>query len=117
MTFEAKLRAFFKKHDPGREYLAPRMAKQFMKNKDVVLVHLAKRYSRGGVQFKGYSTPAPQLAAPAEEVHEISDAVHEEMTEFAADAEAMVSDAEANVEDIAGDVSDAAEDLIKGDEE
>ena len=96
MTFEDKLRAFFKKHDPGREYLAPRLARKFMKNKDVVMVHLAKRYAQGGVQFKGYAKAIEAApAAPA-----LEEAYHEDPVAHS-EAETAIPEMEANEEAVA----------------
>lgn len=47
MTFEEKVRNFFKKHKPGLAYLAPKIAKAFYHDQSTVLEHLHNRYVKG----------------------------------------------------------------------
>lgn len=102
MTFEEKIRDFFKKHDPGRAYLAPRIAKEFMRDKDLVLEHLAKRYAQGPVEYKGRKgKPAISApAAPAPEMLDTSTTHTEEPAEAVSDAttEAPAAEVTENVE-------------------
>jgi hypothetical protein len=47
MTFEEKIRNFFKKHNPGYAYLSARIAKNFSGNQTAVLEHLHERFVNG----------------------------------------------------------------------
>ena len=94
MTFEQKVRAIFRKYDPGREYLAPKIVNQFRREESQVLAHLERVYQNGGVTYKGRKKPAleapeetPALEAPEMEMEEsvdepeAVDTVDEESTE------------------------------------
>ena len=48
MTFEDKLREFFKKHDPGRLRFARKIANKYQHKATDVLSELAKIYAGGG---------------------------------------------------------------------
>lgn len=48
MTFEDKLREFFKKHDPGRLRFARKIANKYQPKAKDVLAELAKIYAGGG---------------------------------------------------------------------
>ena len=47
MTFEEKIRNFFKKYHPGYAYLSPRIARAFMHNQTAVMEHLHERFVKG----------------------------------------------------------------------
>lgn len=114
MTFEDKLRSFFRKHKPGLEYLAPRIAKKFYFSQSDVLAHLHNRYVKGVPSSydpdKALKMKAAREAAAAAAA-EASEAVAEEAVEELPAAEehadeAVEETAEAATEEVVEETSD-----------
>ena len=107
MTFQDKIAEILGKYDPGRKYLAPAIAKKFMRNQDLILTRLKEIYANGGVaNLDAIPKVAAKVEAPVEEAPEMVADMDEAVAEEANAPEEVTSEA---TDDSAAEVEDQDE--------
>ena len=109
MTFEDKVAEILSKYDPGRKYLASRIAKNFRGNEGLVLARLKEVYSTGGV---ANLTIAPKKSTPKIEAAPVAEEDTEEILETVAEV-----DSDEVEENVVPEENLTDEDIVEEDKE
>ncbi len=104
MTFEEKLRAFFKEHDPGRLRYARKIANKYQSKATDVMSELVKIYAAGGPGSHTAKLEAKRNSAFQNFPDTFPDDTGIEQVQEA--AETPVKEVDSNAEDTSGMIDD-----------
>ena len=102
MTFEEKLRAFFKEHDPGRLRYARKIANKYQSKATDVMSELTKIYAAGGPG----SHTAKLEARRSSGFQDFPDTFPDDVGNEQGEDETQVGEVDRNMEDMSGMIDD-----------